>query len=109
MAGFEALAGHALSRERPPEGSIPKTCPQREMHPILGNLLTFGAGRVMILVTFTDSLGPTKASTAGPILTSGPCFSGSNPECVLIGVQALAGRVVKTIIRIGEVNHGIPL
>ena len=33
MAGFEALAGQALSRERPPEGSIPKTCPQREIHP----------------------------------------------------------------------------
>ena len=107
MAGFEALAGHALSRERPPEGLIPKTCPNVKCTP--GNLLTFGAGRVMILVTFTDSLGPTKASTAGPILTSGPCFSCSNPECVLIGVQALAGRVVKTIIRIGEVNHGIPL
>ena len=64
-----------LRRQRPPKGSIPKTCPQREMHLILANLLTFDADRVMISVTFTNSLGPTKASTAGPILTSGPCFS----------------------------------
>lgn len=29
----------------------------------------------MMVLTFTYSLGPTKASAAGPILTSGSCFS----------------------------------
>jgi hypothetical protein len=119
VTGYEASAGRLATARRPPKGSIPRTCPQRETHPILGrsglpnagvqkawiggfsrfsghqsrkmhrlkprvrihsefllrNQLTFDVDWVMILLTFTNSLGPTKASTAEPILTSGPCFS----------------------------------